>query len=143
MRKLLESIEKRKTLLLKLPGSQEVQPLVNRHRLIFAISSAIVVSLLLTVFSILLYVVTGTSKLDLSRPGYEEVRQKITKTPPSTNSFEPNGSLDSKIIDDYLKRYKDQSQSLSKYDTFNSHLLDDAPLGLSTVQVGPSDGTSP
>ena len=103
----------------------------------------VVLSLLLTVFSLVLYVVTGASKLDLSRPGYEEVRQKVVKTPLRENAFEPNGALNSKIINDYLEKYKKQSQALNKYDTFDPHLLDDAPLGLTLPQTEASDPENP
>ncbi len=139
------SINSRKAILLKLPGSRKVQPLVSRYRLVFSMVLAIAICLLLTVFSVLLYVITGTSKLDLSRPGYEEVRKQVTRTSPDESSFESNGALDTKIIGDYLEKYKKQTQTLSKYDTFNPHLLDDAPLGLASTVIGPTDGanTSP
>lgn len=122
---------------------KRLRKLINHYKLVFGVGAAIVICLLLTVFSVLLYAITGTSKLDLSRPGYEDVRRKVAKVQPGEGSFEPSGPLDGKIIDDYLKKYQKQSQNLSKYDSFDPKLLDDAALGLSSVQTGPSDGTNP
>jgi hypothetical protein len=136
-------IESHKMLLRKIPGSKKMRPIVNRYKLAFAITGAVIICLLLTVFSVVLYAITGTAKLDLSRPGYEEVRRQISKKSPSDTSFEPNGSLSSAIITDYLKEYKKQSSAINKYDNFNPRLLDDGSLGLSSTQLTPSDGATP
>ena len=135
--------DKTRTLISKVPGRRTAKSFITSHRFFFAITAVVVLSLLLTVFSLVLYVVTGTSKLDLSRPGYEEVRQKVVKTPLRENAFEPNGTLNSKIINDYLEKYKKQSQALNKYDTFDPHLLDDTPLGLTLPQTEASDPENP
>lgn len=142
LRRLEETINSRKVILLKLPGSKKVQPLISRYTLAFSMFMAIVICLVLTVFSVLLYVITGTSKLDLSRPGYEEVRKQVTRTSPDESSFESSGSLDGKVLGDYLEKYKKQAQTLSKYDSFNPHLLDDTPLGLAPTVTGPADGAT-
>lgn len=135
--------QKAKTVISKIPGRRTAQIFINRYKLFFGITLAVCISLLLTVFSLSLYVITGTSKLDLSRPGYEEVRQKVEKAPLRENAFEPNGPLDSKIINDYLVKYKKQSQTLEKYDTFDPKLLDDAPLGLTPDQSVATDPANP
>lgn len=122
----------------RIPAKRTIRLLIQRHRLFFGIIGAVIISLGLTVFSLVLYVVTGTSNLDLSRPGYEEVRKKVVKTPLRENTFDPNGKLDTKIINDYLEKYKKQANSLNKYDTFDPRLLDDAPLGLT-----PTEATAP
>lgn len=129
-RKAGQKIKNKKSLLVKLPGTKTARPLVARYRLLFSIGSAIVICLLLTVFSTSLYVITGTSKLDLSKPGYEEVRKKITRKSANETSFGSNGPLDKKIINDYLEKYKKQAQDLREYDSFNPKLIDDIPLGL-------------
>ncbi len=142
MRSAGEKVERRKYLFAKLPGGKKLPSLVHRYTFAFGVLLAIIASLVLTVFSVLLYVVTGTAKLDLSRPGYEGVRQKVAKSSPSQHGFDPSGPLDSKIISEYLEDYKKQSQSISKYDNFNPRLLDDAPLGLHPTQTEPSDGAT-
>ncbi len=145
LRNIAFKIKEQKKVLIKLPGSRKVAPLIVRYRLLFSIGSAIVVCLLLTVFSVSLYVITGTSKLDLSRPGYEEVRKKVTRATVNESAFGSNGPLNAKIVNDYLKKYKKQSQDLSKYDNFDPKLLDDAPLGLSSdpLPLPEPEATSP
>lgn len=140
LKRAARELEKRKYLLSKLPGSKKIQPVIDRYKFTFGVIIAIGICLSLTVFSVFLYEVTGTAKLDLSRPGYEGARQKIATSPPSEKSFDPGGPLDGEVLDDYLKKYKTQSQRIDKYDNFDPHLLDDTPLGLSSTQVGPSSG---
>jgi hypothetical protein len=130
---------KRKPLLKKIPGVRHTKHLVGRYKLAFGLCGAIVISVILTAFSVILYEVTGSSKLDLSRPGYEAVRKKISKAPPVQDDFGPTGSLNSKIITQYLANYTKQTQALNSYDSFNPQLLDDTQLGLTDTTVAPTD----
>lgn len=143
LRRLGETIKSHRAVINRLPGGRKTQSLINRYKLLFGVGSAIVICLFLTVFSVLLYVVTGTSKLDLSRPGYEGARQKVTRTSANENSFGATGALDRKTVDAYLEKYKKQSQALGKYDHFDPKLLDDGPLGIGPAVIAPSDGASP
>ncbi len=143
LRNIGQKIKNKKRLLVKLPGIRTARPLVARYRLLFGIGSAIVICLLLTVFSASLYVITGTSKLDLSKPGYEEVRKKVTRKSANETSFGSNGPLDKKIINDYLEKYKKQAQDLREYDSFNPKLIDDVPLGLNAEAAPLSELANP
>lgn len=129
---------KQKPLLKKIPGARHTKRLVGRYKLAFGLFGAIVISLALTAFSVLLYEVTGSSKLDLSRPGYEAVRKKISQAPPTQDNFGPTGSLNAKIITQYLANYSKQTQTLNSYDSFNPQLLDDTQLGLTDTTVAPN-----
>lgn len=137
-----EKLAHHKYLFVKLPGGKKLHPFVRRYKFAFGVALAIIICLILTGFSVLLYVVTGTAKLDLSRPGYEGVRQKVVKSPPSQHGFSASGTLDEKTIDIYLENYKKQSQIISKYDNFNPRILDDVSLGFSTVQPESSETTA-
>lgn len=134
--------DRQKKAVTQLPGYSSAQDLINQYKLTFAIGSAIVICLLLTVASVFLYVITGTSKVDLSRPGYETARKKIDRdVDRQENDFETSGELDGKVMADYLKKYNKQTQILAGYDTFEPKLLDDTQLGLvTTTQIAPSDG---
>lgn len=97
--------ERQKKAIMKLPGYYRAQRLIKQYKLSFAIGGAIAVCLLLTVVSVLLYVITGTSKVDLSRPGYEKARQKIDRSNLDQESdFEASGMLDGKVMAEYLKK---------------------------------------
>jgi hypothetical protein len=134
---------RQQTLIKKVPGTRQFGRLAVQYKLAFAIGSAIVASLILTAFSVLLYNVTGSAKLDLSRPGYESVRQKVSRTSAQPNNFQSTGPLNNKVISSYLKEYDKQSTRLSSYDAFNPSLLDDSQLGLSDTLVAPTDGANP
>ncbi len=68
----------------KLPAYRRAKKVVDEYKLIFAITSAIIVCFVLTAVSLLLYGLTGTSKVDLSRPGYELARKKIDRSSQSS-----------------------------------------------------------
>lgn len=147
IQRFLTSLQRRlqpeKRFLARLPGARKIQAFANRYKLLFAISSAIFVALALTAVSVFLYIITGTSKLDLSRPGYEGVREKVKQDNTDENSFGPNGALDDKTMKEFIDEYKKQSQRLSGYDAFNPKILDDNQLGLDTsTQTAPSDGAN-
>ncbi len=143
LRSASQTIAERKDLLKKAPGFRQIGRLASSYKLAFAIGGAIVGCLLLTYFSVLLYSITGTGRLDLSRPGYEGVRQRVDRTPPSTVGFNATGALNAKVIENYLIQYNKQSQTLSHYDAFDPKLLDDAQLNLSDAATSPPDSASP
>lgn len=136
-------LQPEKKFLSRLPGAQKVIAFANKYKLLFAIFSAILVALVMTAISVFLYIITGTSKLDLSRPGYEGAREKVKQAETTETTFGPNGSLDSKAMKQFMDEYKKQSQRLSGYDSFSPKILEDNQLGLDvTTQTAPSDGAN-
>lgn len=115
----------------------------SRFGLPFGIFLAIVAALLLTTISMTLYFVSGTAKLDLSRPGYESARTQIHRTDSSNQNFSSSGELDGAVIKDFLKKYDREAKDLQQYSSFNENILDDAQLGITVEVVAPSDGASP
>lgn len=118
------------------------EALAQRYGLAFGIAIAILIALLLTVVSMTLYFIGGTSKLDLSRPGYESVRKQIRHND-KDESFSANGTLDGKVIKDFLRLYDQETKDLQHYNAFDGNTLDDAQLGLTIEQTAPSDGARP
>lgn len=116
--------------------------IAQRFGLPFGIFLAIVAALLLTAISMTLYFASGTSKLDLSRPGYESARDQIRRTDSSDQNFSSNGELNSTVIKDFLNKYDKESKDLQQYSSFNENILDDTQLGLTAVQTSPSDGAN-
>lgn len=121
----------------------KVTALTKPYSLPVAIVSAIIIALLLTVISVLLYSISGTAKLDLSRPGYESTRGQIRRSDGIDQNFSANGSLDGKVIKDFLKIYDKEAKDLRQYSVFKEDILDDAQLGLTGEQIAPNDGTNP
>ena len=102
---------------------------VSRHRIIYAIIGAIVIAIVLTMASMALYVSSGASRLDLSRPGYERARSEIT-TQNTQTSFSPTGTINKEVLADFQSRYTAQRKSINELGAFNSAALDDTELGI-------------
>lgn len=117
--------------------------LAQRFGLPFGILLAILAALLLTAISMTLYFVSGTSKLDLSRPGYESAREQIRQTDGNNQNFSGSGDIDGEVIKDFLSKYNKEAKDLSQYSTFNESILGDPQLGIIEQQTAPSDGANP
>lgn len=115
----------------------------QRFGLPFGVLVAIIIALILTSISMTLYFVSGTSKLDLSRPGYESARDQIRRSNSSDQNFSSNGDIDSSVIKDFLKKYDNESGDLKQYSSFSEDILSDEQLGLTAEQAAPSDGANP
>lgn len=115
----------------------------QRFGLPFGVLVAIIIALILTSINMTLYFVSGTSKLDLSRPGYESARDQIRRTNGSDQNFSASGDLDSTTIKDFLKKYDNESKDLQQYSPFSENILDDEQLGITAQQAAPSDGANP
>ena len=102
--------------------------LIIRHRLPFAVTGIIVIALIMTAISMSLYITSGTSSLDLSRPGYKQVRNQVI-TPPS-ESFDATGPMDSKTVAQFKTLFDSQKKALSGLGNFDDTSLDDESLQL-------------
>jgi len=103
--------------------------LVQRYRLITLIIGAIIVSLLLTAFSVMVYVRDGTSQLDLSRPGYEEARSQVRPDDKSP-AFKPEGALTAKVMEEFTKELKKKINEFNQLSSFDVAPLEDQRLKL-------------
>lgn len=101
----------------------------QRHRLVYAIAGAIGIGLLLTVVSMSLYVSSGASQLDLSRPGYERARTQVDESK-DDGRFESNGPMNADVIDEFQGYYTKHRTKLNGSDKFDSAIIDDTQLRL-------------
>lgn len=106
--------------------------LVVRHRLVFAVTAVISVALVSTVVSMSLYISSGASSLDLSRPGYNQARTQVMDIP--SESFSPAGMLDQKALEQFDKAYSQQRKTLDSFGRFQDAALDDNSLQITTQQ---------
>ena len=100
--------------------------LIARHRLPFAISASVGIALLLTLISMSLYITSGTASLDLSRPGYKQVRDQVIIQP--TESFDSNGPMNMDVITTFKNLFETQKKSLNGLGDFADTSLDDTSL---------------
>lgn len=106
--------------------------LVARHRLVFAVMGVITIALVSTAISMSLYISSGASSLDLSRPGYSQARTQLKDVP--NESFSPTGTLDQAAFDQFKQLYNQQRGVLDDFGDFKDAALDDSSLQLSTQQ---------
>lgn len=106
----------------------KVQRLINRHKLPFAIFCAILIALALTLISMYLYIKSGTSSLDLSRPGYTAVRDQVIDQP--AESFDETGPLDGKTVGEFKKLFDAQRKTINSLGDFDDTSLSDESLQL-------------
>jgi len=107
---------------------QNLKALVERHRFAFAIAVVILITFLMTAISMSLYVSSGASRLDLSRPGFEQARKDIIPTP--DDKFSAEGKVDAATVDEFEKLYQKQRVYLNNLGDFEDSSLDDASLRL-------------
>ncbi len=96
--------------------------------LAWMITGSVIVSLLLVILSMWLYNLSGAAQLDLSRPGYQDVRAKAQQSQPF-EGFDSTGALDSTSLDAFENLYRKQQQDINQKDKrFDAASLDDAHL---------------
>jgi hypothetical protein len=106
---------------------QRFLALIDRHRLIYGIAGALLIAMLLTAVSMALYVSSGASRLDLSRPGYERAREAVQRSD-TEDEFRSTGPLDTEVANDFQERYDTHRNRLKQYDNYGSTALDDNEL---------------
>lgn len=112
---------------------ERIQLIIDKHRMVYGIIAALLIAMLLTAVSMALYVSSGASRLDLSRPGYERVRTEV-QSDSEEPAFSATGPMNSQVAQDFQKRFDKHRDTLSKLNNFGSKALDDAEL-----QIAPSN----
>lgn len=107
---------------------QAMRGLILRHQLLTAITLVIVVTAVLTSISMTLYIQSGASGLDLSRPGFSTARDDLQQD--TNTTFKSTGSLTPKDIEAFTKLYEKQRAVLSSLSNFDDESLSDESLGL-------------
>lgn len=103
--------------------------LLDAHRLTAAIALAIIISLVLTMVSISLYIRSGASRLDLSRPGYENVREQVTNSN-DEDTFSATGAMNGTVADQFQAIYSRKRATIEKLDPFSPTVLSDDSIRL-------------
>lgn len=103
----------------------------DKHRLSLLLIITVLISLVLTVISMVAYNASGTAQLDLSRPGYSSVSDKVDKTDKITE-YSSFGTLDKDSIDEFTKLYDQQAVKTKAVDAFNGDPLNPEVLEFGT-----------
>jgi hypothetical protein len=103
-----------------------------RRNIVLFIGGSIVVAFLLVLASMALYATSGAAQLDLSRPGYKSVQDKVDRTD-NFESFPATGSVDGKTLDQFLELYTKQTKPVDDNNAFNPSALDDSALEIESL----------
>ncbi len=107
--------------------------MIRRHQLLAGLVVAITISLLMTSLSMYLYVRSGASGLDLSRPGFKGEQSKVQRE--RTFDFSSTGKLSQKDYDNFVKLFDEQRRAIQSAGSFDSQTLSDEALGLTVSPI--------
>lgn len=94
----------------------------DQHRFMLLIAVTIVTALVLVVISLVIYNVSGSAQLDLSRPGYQGVSDKVDQTD-SIDEYTASGPVNKATVDEFTKLYDAQAVKAKAVDAFNGDPL--------------------
>lgn len=100
-----------------------------RHRFMALVTLTIVIALFLVSVALALYASSGAAQLDLSRPGYQSVREQGGKTT-TFNGFPASGTLTKESVDEFRKLYEQQAEKATNIDSFSGNAMSDQTLSL-------------
>jgi hypothetical protein len=109
---------------------QNLVGLIQRHQLAFLIIAAVITTLILTTISIYIYVLSGAINIDLSRPGYESVRQDTSDESSGVDPFSSSGKIDDEVRTNFLHRLEVIQNNTKQMNDFGGDSLSDKSLDL-------------
>lgn len=104
----------------------------GQHRFMLLVGVTIVVAIILVVISMVIYNVSGSAQLDLSRPGYTSVSSQVNRTD-DIDSYNASGPVNKTTIDEFTKLYDAQATKAKAVDAFNGD-----PLNPEVLEFGVS-----
>jgi hypothetical protein len=110
--------------------AEEKEPAKYRQKFTLMISLAMVVAVVFTAVALELYNNGVASQLDLSRPGFEDVRSEVDQTEVAT--FDGTGVLTEETVAEFQKLYNEEYNK-TKTNQYSSDTLTDEALGMTTV----------
>ena len=100
----------------------EQQGFWDTHRLTLLLILTVLVAVILTVVSMAFYNLSGAAQLDLSRPGYQSVSDKVD-TETQIDTYSTTGPVNSETIQEFIKLYDEQAKKAKAVDAFNGDPL--------------------
>lgn len=101
----------------------------QRHRFLLMIGIAVVIALTLVGVSLGLYASSGAAQLDLSRPGYQSVRDQARKTD-DFSGFEDTGPINMDTLEEFRQLYEQRAEEATNFDTFGGNVMSDKELSI-------------
>ena len=106
-----------------------IKDAILHHQFTTAIVLVVLVTFLLTSVSMFLYIQSGASGLDLSRPGFQNARNDLQQD--ANINFKSTGNLTQADVETFKKLYDKQRSVLNSLSNFDDESFSDVSLGLS------------
>jgi len=103
---------------------------VNKHSFKIFITTSIIISFIIVNISMFLYYGSGAAQLDLSRPGYQDVRDKIEVDDGEFYDYPDSGPMNDTVIDDFKVLYEKYVRKVKLIDAFGGDPLSPKELGI-------------
>ena len=101
----------------------------QQHKFMVLVGLTIILSLMLVGVSLWLYNSSGAAQLDLSRPGYESVREQANQNK-DFKGFSASGTIDEEALNEFRKMYEEQLKEATSVDSFGGNVMSDEALGI-------------
>ena len=108
-------------------SSEEQLSFSDEHRFMFLIIATLIIATILVSISIFIYKVSGSAQLDLSRPGYQSVSNRVDRTDP-INDYSAFGPINKDAVNTFTALYDQQSVKAKAVDAFNGDPLNPVVL---------------
>jgi len=105
----------------------------SKHRFVAMIVFAILVSFVLVGVALGLYASSGAAQIDLSRPGYSSVRDKITEEDDNSVTFPTNGPITKDVLKEFETQYDEIAKNITGVDAFDPQVLSDSSLQITNT----------
>ena len=102
---------------------------IKSHQFAVFLMVVVIITTIMTISSLVIYRTSGAYQFDLSRPGYENVRDSV-KNDDTYTPFPSEGPLDATATKDFLERFDRLTERLDKMNDYDAEMLDDENLGL-------------
>lgn len=106
--------------------------LIIQHKILAALCLVFIISGVLTAVSMTLYIQSGASGLDLSRPGFMDSRDNLQQEIDTT--FKSTGELTLDDVATFKRLYDRQRAVLNSLSSFDDDVISDDALGLTVVE---------
>lgn len=103
-------------------AKDDTLPFWSRHRLSALLIGTVVIAVILTVVSVFMYTQSGAAQLDLSRPGYRAVSDKVESNNGMTQ-YPSTGPVTPKTVEEFLELYNDHADKARAVDAFSGDPL--------------------
>lgn len=104
----------------------------KKNQIYVLVIGSIIIAASFTGVSLWLYGESGTQQLDLSRPGYKNVQDKVERDPVS-DTYPANGPMSLREIEKFNKLYNAEMDKANKNDAFSGDPLKPEGLGIEST----------